>query len=312
MKAKLINTARVEGYIYESTLELKKSGPNSKNPGTDFISGELRVATDNAITNIIPIHFTYVTATTSTGKANATFTTLKKIIDKEIGTIMNGGIENAGMVRIDTAIGLNEFYTDRSGKEELVSAKRYEGGFVHLISGLTEDEKMRNLFECDIVITNFIRKEADEEKNLPEKGIVKGAIFDFRKTLLPVELSVINPAAIDYFESLGVSVKTPIFTKIKGRQISETVVRRIEEQSAFGEPSVREVTNTRKDYVITWAAQEPYEWDTEESMTVAELNEAITARETYLATMKQRQDEYKASTGAAPKIAAPTAGAFNF
>ena len=260
----------------------------------------------------ISIHFTYVTATTSTGKANATFATLKKIIDKEIGTIMGNGIENAGMVRIDTAIGLNEFYTDRSGKEELVSAKRYEGGFVHLISALTEDEKLRNLFECDIVITNFTRKEADEEKNLPEKGIIKGAIFDFRKSLLPVELSVLNPAAIDYFEGLGVSVKSPVFTKVKGRQISETIKRQIVEEGAFGEPSVREVSNTRKDYVVTWAAQEPYEWDTEESITVTELNEAITARETYLATVKQRQDEYKASQGAAPKIAAPATGAFNF
>ena len=309
---KLINTARVEGYIYESTLEIKVSGPNSKTPGTEFISGELRVATDNAGINIIPIHFTYVTAITGTGKPNATFATLKKIIDKEVGTIMANGKDNAGMVRIDTAIGLNEFYSDKSGTTELVSAKRYEGGFVHLITALTEDEKQRNLFETDIVITGFTRKEADIEKNLPEKGIIKGAIFDFRKALMPVEFSVLNPVAIDYFESLGASAKTPVFTKVKGRQISETVVKRIEEQSAFGEPSVREVPSTRKDYVITWAAQEPYEWDTEESMTVAELNEAITTRETYLATLKQRQDEYKASQGAAPKTAAPAPGAFNF
>lgn len=309
---KLINTARVEGYIYESTLELKTSGPNSKTPGTEFISGELRVATDNAGINIIPIHFTYVTAITGGGKPNATFATLKKIIDKEVGTIMANGKDNAGMVRIDTAIGLNEFYSDKSGTTELVSAKRYEGGFVHLITALTEDEKQRNLFETDIVITGFTRKEADIEKSLPEKGIIKGAIFDFRKALMPVEFSVLNSVAIDYFESLGASAKTPVFTKVKGRQISETVVKRIVEQSAFGEPSVREVPSTRKDYVITWAAQEPYEWDTEESMTVAELNEAITTRETYLATLKQRQDEYKASQGAAPKTAAPAPGAFNF
>ena len=309
---KLINTARVEGYIYESTLEMKVSGPNSKTPGTEFISGELRVATDNAGINIIPIHFTYVTAITGSGKPNATFATLKKIIDKEVGTVMANGKDNAGMVRIDTAIGLNEFYSDKSGTTELVSAKRYEGGFVHLITALTEDEKQRNLFETDIVITGFTRKEADIEKNLPEKGIIKGAIFDFRKALMPVEFSVLNSVAMDYFESLGASAKTPVFTKVKGRQISETVVKRIEEQSAFGEPSVREVPSTRKDYVITWAAQEPYEWDTEESMTVAELNEAITARETYLATLKQKQDEYKASQGAAPKTAAPAPGAFNF
>lgn len=312
MKKKLINTARVEGYVYESSLELKKSGPNSKNPGTEFIAGELKIATNDALTNIISVHFTYVTAVTSGGKTNATFGVLKNIVDKNIGTVMADGIEKAGMVRIDTAIGLNEFYSDRTGKEELVSAKRYEGGFVNTISGLDEDEKNRNIFECDIIITSFIRKEADVEKSLPEKGIIKGAIFDFRNSLMPVELSVTNPNAMDYFEGLDASNKAPVFTKIRGRQLSEVTKKRIEEKSAFGDTFVREVPSTRKDWVVTWAAELPYEWDTEETMTVAELNEAITARETYLATLKQRQDEYKASKNAAPAIATPAAGAFNF
>ena len=105
---------------------------------------------------------------------------------------MNGGKENAACVRIDSAIALNEFYTDKNGKEELVSAKRNEGGFVHVCSPseLEADENARNTFEADILITNATRTEADEEKNIPEKVILKGAIFDFRKALLPVEFSV--------------------------------------------------------------------------------------------------------------------------
>jgi hypothetical protein len=264
------------------------------------------------MTNIISVHFTYVTATTSTGKTSNTFTALKNIIDQKVGTVMANGVENAGKVNINTAINLNEFYSDRTGKEELVSAKRYEGGFVNVVTGINADEKERNIFETDIVITGFIRKEADVDKGYPEKGIVKGAIFDFRGSLMPVEFSVTNPNAMDYFEDLGVSNQNPVFTKIRGRQISEVTSRKIEEKSAFGETYVREVPSTRKDWVIVWAAELPYEWDTEETMTVAELNEAITNRETYLATLKQRQDEYKASKGAAPAIAAPAAGAFNF
>lgn len=312
MKKKLINSAKVEGYIYESSLELKKSGPNSKNPGTEYIAGELKIATDDAMTNIISIHFTYVTAVTSTGKTSNTFTALKNIVDKKIGTVMANGAENAGKVSINTAISLNEFYSDRSGKEELVSAKRYEGGFVNIVTGINADEKERNVFETDIVITGFIRKEADVEKGYPEKGIVKGAIFDFRGSLMPVEFSVTNPNAMDYFEDLQASNRNPVFTKIRGRLISEVTTKKIEEKSAFGDTFVREVPSSRKDWVIIWAAELPYEWDTEETMTVAELNEAITNRETYLATLKQRQDEYKASKNAAPSIAAPATGAFNF
>ena len=40
----MINKTHIEGYIYEHDLELKVSGPNSKNPGTQFISGTVSIA----------------------------------------------------------------------------------------------------------------------------------------------------------------------------------------------------------------------------------------------------------------------------
>ena len=315
MKNAMINKTHIEGLLYEHALEVKVSGPTSKTPGTTFITGTVSIATDDACVNVVPVHFTYVTATTSTGKTNATFTTLKNIVDGVIGSVMKNGKANAGKLRIDSALGLNEFYTDRNGKEELVSAKRNEGGFVHTVDVLAEDEKTRNTFECDMIITGAVRKEADVEKQVPEKVIVKGAIFDFRKSLMPVEFSAVNENAMNYFEGLGATTKEPVFTKVWGRQVSETVVKTITEESAFGDASVREVKNTRRDFVITGASKEPYAWDDASTITVAELNEAIAARETYLATVKQRQDEYKASKGNVSVItpAAPAAtGAFNF
>lgn len=306
----VINRTHIEGFIYEHDLQLRVSGENSKKPGTQFIMGNVHIATDDEMTNIVPVHFTYVTAKTAKGNDNATFGVLNQIIDGTLGSVMAVGSENAAKVRIDSAIGLNEFYTDRNGKEELVSAKRNEGGFVHTTMTLSEDEKLRNTFDVDMLITNVRVLEADPDKNMPEKAIIKGAIFDFRKSLLPVEFSATNPGAISYFEGLGASNKEPIFTRVKGRQVSETIVRRIEEESAFGEASVREVTSSRKDWVITWAQKEPYLWDDEDSITAAELTEAMANREVYLAGVKQRQDEYKASKGQAS--AAPKVGAFNF
>lgn len=308
----MINKTHIEGILYEHDLELKTSGPNSKNPGTEFISGTVSIATDDAGVNVVPVHFTYVTATTAKGNANATFTTLKNIIDGVIGTQMKDGKDKAGKLRIDSALGLNEFYSDRNGKEELVSAKRNEGGFVHTCDVLNEDEKTRNTFECDMLITNCRRIEADPEKNIAEKVIVKGAIFDFRKSLLPIEFTALNPNAMNYFEDLGASQSNPVFTKVWGRQVSETVVKKTVEESAFGEAAVKETKSTRRDFVITGASKEPYVWDDESTMTAAELTEAIANREVYLAGVKQRQDEYKASKGQAPANAAPAQGAFNF
>lgn len=308
---KTVNQTHIEGYIYEHKLESRVTGENSKAPGTPFIMGTLDVATDNALTNIVSVHFTYVTPTTSSNKPNATYSILKDIIDGKYNTVMGGG--TAAKVRIDSAIGLNEFYSDRNGTEELISAKRNEGGFVHIVDAIAEDEKERNTFKVDMVITNVIRREPDEEKNLPEKGVIKGCIFDFRNAILPVEFTTTNPQAINYFESLDASPKAPVFTKIWGKQISQTVVKTYTEKSAFGEDDVRTVPSTRKEWVVTGCAQENYTFGGEDDdLSASELKKAMSDREIYLAGVKKRQDDYKASKnqGAAP--ANNNTNGFNF
>ena len=309
---KMTNTTHIEGLLYEHKLELRESGPNSKNPGTKFIMGTVDIATDDACTNIVPVHFTYVTATTAKGATNATFTTLSNIVDGKYGSVMANGKDKAVKLRIDSALGLNEFYTERNNQEELVSTKRNEGGFVHVADSLAEDETIRNTFKCDMLITGVKEVEADEEKKLPAKAIVRGAIFDFRGALMPVEFSAINPNAIKYFVGLDASNASPVFTCVWGRQVSETIKREIRTESAFGEDEVRIVENSRKDFVITGASKEPYAWDDESTLTANEVAEAVANRETYLATIKQRQDEYKASKAAATATAAPAKTGFNF
>ena len=310
MSKAFINKTHLEGWIYEHKLEVKTTGPNSKNPGTEFISGTVSIATDNDCTNVIPVHYTYVTAITSKGKTDPRFSALKNIIDGVWKSVMADGQENATKVNINSTIGINDFYTDRSGEVQLVSAKRNEGGIIQPIDVLAEDEKVRNTFECDMVITSVTRVEGDPDNDRPDKTVVKGCVFNnFSKALLPVEFSAVNPAAMDYFEGLDVSAKQPVFTKLWGRQISEVVIRKIEEESAFGEAKVREVRNTRKDWVITGASQEPYVWDDESTITVEELNKAMADRETHLAEVKRNWEEYRKSQNTTSSV--PTGG-FNF
>lgn len=309
---KMINNTHIAGSLYQHDLTLKVTGENSKNPGTEFISGNIEIVTDDAGINIVPVHFTYVTATTAKGKTNDTFVALKNIIDGVYKSVMTDGANNATKFRIDSAIGLNEFYSDRNGKEELISVKRNEGGFVHVAPGLDEAEAIRNTFDCDIIINQVIHIDADDEKETPEKAIVKGAIFNYRGDLLPVDFSVIHPNAIAYFEDLGATTKNPVFTRVKGRQVSESITRTVTEESAFGEPSVREYKSTRKDFIITWAAKEEYVWDEEGTILASELKEAMANREIALAEMKKRNDEYKASKGNAIAATAPASGGFDF
>lgn len=294
MKKRMINTTRIEGILYQHSLELKVSGPNSKKPGTEFITGTVEVATNDKMTNIVPVHYTYITATTSTGKEDSRFTTLKNIIDKKVGWYTDPDVGvNAAKVRIDSSIGLNEFYSDRSGTTELVSVPRNEGGFIHIVQSISENEKQRSTFETDMVIVGAREVEATDTR--PAKVIVDGRVFDFRGAILPVKFSAISSSAMDYFMNLEASPKTPVFTKVKGQIVSEQVVRQIKEESAFGEDSVREVQSSNRDFVITWAAVEPYEFGLDETVTFEDLKAAAQAREVMLAELKQRNEDYKAS-----------------
>ena len=291
----MINRSHIEGLIYQHDLKKKVTGDNSSSPGTQYITGTLDIATDNALTNIVSVHFTYVTAKTKQDKDNPSYIALSNIVDGVFGSVMANGAENATRIRIDSAIGLNDFYSDKSGTEELISVKRNEGGFVHTSGPWSDKDEARDTFECDMIITGVVHKDADDDRGLPEKTVIRGAIFDFRNSLLPVEFSATNKQAMDYFEGLDVSAKNPVFTKVKGRQVSEVITKTITEEGAFGEPSVREVKSSRKDYVITWALQDPYIFDDADTITAAELKKAMADRETYLATIKQRNDEYKAN-----------------
>lgn len=314
---KTINESHIEGILYEHDLELRTTGPNSKTPGTQYIRGSISVATDNAMLNIVPVYYNYVVEKTNAGKVNNNFTVLNNIINGVYKTAMGSGADKAAKVRVDSAIGLNEFYTtNREGNEEFVSVKRNDGGFIHVIDVVDSEEKNRNTFKVDMVITGVTHVEADEEKNTPEKAIVKGAIFDFRKALLPVDFTATNANAIDYFMNLGASSKEPVFTCIWGRQISETIVKRTTTKSAFGDDQVKETKSVRKDFIITGAAEDIYPWDDEQYLTANELLKAKQDREIELANMKARSDEYKASKAAkaapTPMPATSTGSTFDF
>jgi hypothetical protein len=311
MKKNLINEAHVEGYLYDHKLEKKVTGAQSKNPGTEFISGTISVATDEKMQNVVNIHFTYVTATTSKGNANATFTALDKIINDN-PTVLNVGAEKAVMVRCDPAIALNEWFRELTD-EKPVSVVRNEGGFVHIVNQINEDEKQRNTFKADIVITSVKDVEADAEKGTDAYVKVRGAIFDFKKALLPVEFVARSKGAMQYFQSMDVSAKNPVFTCVWGRQQSQTVVTRTVTESAFGEDEVRERQTTTREFVITGASKNPYVWDDEDYITAAELSQAMSDRELYLASIKKRQEEYQASkgSGSAAAVSTETSG-YNF
>ena len=164
---KNVNTEHIEGRVYQHELVLKESGPQSKNPGTIYIAGTLDVAVDEEGLNIIPVHFTYVTEIYKSGKTNATFGELRKIIEGGKTWIADGKDE-ATKIKIDASIALNDFYNQ---EDVFVSTKVNEGSFVTIVNELCPENE-RNTFSTDMVITGVSRVEADKERHIDADIVV--------------------------------------------------------------------------------------------------------------------------------------------
>lgn len=313
---KIVNREHIEGILFQHDLELKVTGETSKNPGTQYIAGNIEIAVDEEGLNVIPVHFTYVTEVTNSGKKSPTFTVLKRIIDEDKATV-SVGKDEAFKLRVDTALSLNDFYTQ---DDQLVSAKVNEGGFVSIVNSLC-DEKERNTWEADMVITGCNIIDADPEKNIDEDYMqVKGAIFNFRNEVLPVDFILRNKDGFKHFENMDASGANPTFTKVWGRINCLTKTTTVEEETAFGEAAVRTYERKVKEWEITGTPKViSYDFGGED-LTAEELTKAMQDREIKLADVKKRTEEYRAQRNAG--TAAPVAqaigpkpaktGTFNF
>ena len=317
---KALNRTHIEGRIYDFSLAVKTvQNEKSENFGKEFINGTLDIATDDDNMNIVSVHYSYEPVFNKNGKKNTKYAALKNIIDNG-KTVLNDGAENATMIKVDSALGLNDFYTNRDGEEVLVAAKRNEGGFITMVSKLG-DPATRSTFETDMLINGFRVVEANEERNIPEDYmVIKGAVFDFRGAILPVEFNVRNQGGMKYFESLDVSASNPVFTKVWGQIISKPIPDTRTEESAWGEPIVKTYTKNFREWLVTGTSKPDavYEiGDDKNGITADEIKKALADREVHLAEVKKNQEEYQASKAAKSDVpfggaATAQAGGFNF
>ena len=297
------NRVHIEGRVFNHSLQKRVTGEQSKNPGTEYIGGTLTVATDEEGYNLVPVRFTYVTAVYSkSGKPNETFSVLEQIINDGI-TMEKNGKEDAPQVRIDGDIEVNDFM---GRNNEMVEAKGVRGSFAHFANGqyhLNEDENKRNTFRADMLIAGIIDQEPE---NADPYLQIRGYVFNFRNDLIPVTFSVHNKGGMDYFTKCDISNENPLFTKVWGNIISTTQKIETEVESAFGAPQVDVTTRTLRAWEIEGCAVEPYEWDDDSTMTIAEFKELLDRREETKAEAKKRAEEYQASKSGQSGF--PTAG----
>lgn len=289
---KMRNNVEIEGLVYEFKLEEKVSGEKSKNPGTKYLSGTVSIATDEKMENIVTVHFGYVTPTWKSGSENQTYTFLKKLINKEIFSVMNADKEKGQkpeyVLLNSSSLRLEEWYTK---DDKLAKSLRSAGGFFHTVE--PDKHNPRATFDVDMVITKATRLDEDEEKQLPERMALSGFIFNYDNSIMPVSFELRNPTAMNYFENEGVNMKNPMFTRIKGSQINQKIVTKKVTESLFDEDIVDEMVSNNRVMLVTNLPKEPYDWDDDSTITAEEMNKLMHAREIMLAEKLAEHEERK-------------------
>ena len=295
MKKSLFNEEKIEGYVYSinsnnewNSLSVREAGPNSKNPGEKYIAGELNIAVDEDGLNVVTIHYTYVTPVyKKSGRANNTYTALKKIIDNPGRTWIEGGKENAFKVSCTgVSITINDFIAGDGSK---VAAMRNEGGFVSIVNEFSEE---RNKFTTDILITKVTHIDANPEKNIAnDYTSVNGYIFGYGPVILPVSFVVRNEGGMSFFEDLDASGSNPVFTKVWGKINCMTIKMTKTEESAFGEAAVQTYERKSREYTITGTSKVPYDFGEEDVLTIEEVNKMIQDRQVKLAEIEERHEK---------------------
>ena len=293
---KMINKSHVEGILYESTLEERESKSTA---GAKYISGKLsiEVAEDNIITVEI-----FENEITKAGKKNQKYDKLQSLIGAN--SIVSSGKDTAVCLKIDSALSLNDWYP----QGELVSTLRNFNGFINFVS--LGELKPQATFQADMLITSTM-DDMDKDENgdfVPNGALkVKGHIFDFANRIMPVEFLVENEAGVNYFRDLEPNT----FTKVWGKQVTQSKTVTKVEESAFGDDKVVEFTNSRRKFVITGTNKEPYMFGEEGILTVKEVQDAIANRNVYLAD-KKAQSENNTPASTEPVVSNPSTATFTF
>ena len=278
-KTNWINNVHVEGYVFNHTLQQRVA----QRTGITYISGEINVATDNKAMNVVPVRFIYVTEKYSQSKQdNPNYAVLTQIMNdnrtfEAVGT-------SAMKVRIDGSIYVDDFFTAAG---QLASPKRIQASFIHFMNDGQEIAAQPTKFETEMLIENVEYKENNNGDYLD----VKGYVFNFRGDILPVSFSARSAQAIKYFQAQDY----PMLTKVWGKIDSTTIERKVEVESAFGDPAVNVTTQTLRFWEITGASPAPMEYPSDGILTDDEVVAKLAERNDRLNDLMHRWEENKAA-----------------
>lgn len=298
---KFVNEIKIQGRVFNfgSTesrmLQVREAGPNSKNPGSKYMRGELNVAIDDEGKNVVPVWYQYEpelwpSKDGGPERENSKYNTLKRLIEEGACWESNGK-DAAPIVSLKCEFETNVYFTQ---DEQMRTANRVRGGFINTMPSMSGDKGFATFnVGCVLVNTRLHDEDNDDSKRLE----LQGYAFNFRNEVQPFTFNMRNEAGIQYFIDQDISKANPMVTQIWGNINNIIFDREIVKESAFGDPLVEKVSTFIRSYDVTGATNKIYDFDDESTITKEEMRSLIKQFDERV----ERDREYRKNAAAAPK-----------
>jgi hypothetical protein len=225
------------------------------------------------------------------GNPNPAYASIERVMNEYV-SIAAGGIDAADRVRITNAnIRMNEYYGQGG---QLNSYPRINASFVTKVTDLTKFNPEAT-FSAVFMIAAMGHETDRDGVQKEDRFKIRGILPQYGGKVDVVDFYATTPSVISAVSSYWSEKDT---VKINGKLNFTSVVEEKMVEVDFGEPRMERRTVSVSELIITGGTQTPL--DGEFAFDEDEINEALKARQAYLADLKEKAKDKEPKKAAAP------------
>ena len=287
------NSVKIEGVLSEIDLKAGSSSKNGKT--TEYIGGSIKVRVNQMLNGVnteldIPV-FMFANKYKNDGGPNPAYASIERVMNEYV-SIAAGGMDAADRVRITNAnIRMNEYYGQTGN---LNSYPRINASFVTKVTDMTKFTPEATFSAVFMIAA--MGYETDKDGVQKENRFkIRGILPQYGGKVDVVDFYATTPSVIDAVSSYWSEKDT---VKVNGKLNFTSVVEEKMVEVDFGEPRMERRTISVSELIITGGTQTPLDGDF--AFDEDEINEALRARQAYLAELKEKAKDKEPKKAAAP------------
>lgn len=287
------NSVKIEGILSEIDLKTGTSTKNGKT--TEYIGGSIKVRVTQILNGKdvdldIPV-FMFSNKLKNDGNPNPAYASIERVMNEYV-SIAAGGIDAADRVRITNAnIRMNEYYGQGG---QLNSYPRINASFVTKVTDLSKFNPEATFSAVFMIAA--MGYETDKDGVQKENRFkIRGILPQYGGKVDVVDFYATTPGVISAVSSYWSEKDT---VKVNGKLNFTSVVEEKMVEVDFGEPRMERRTVSVSELIITGGTQTPLDGDF--AFDEDEINDALKARQAYLAELKEKAKDKEPKKAAAP------------